>query len=90
MEQKKYLSFPQKLSYGTDDLGSNFFYMLVTSFTLIYLTDTIGLNPAIIGTLIMVSKFIYGGIPLILTILNTVCLAFMKVEEDNKKLEKAA
>ena len=60
MEQKKYLSFPQKLSYGTGDLGSNFFYMLVTSFTLIYLTDTIGLNPAIIGTLIMVSKIFDG------------------------------
>ncbi|MCR5032499.1 MAG: MFS transporter, partial [Lachnospiraceae bacterium] len=35
-------------------------------------------------------KFIYGGIPLILTILITVCLAFMKVEEDNRKLEKTA
>ena len=32
-------------------------------------------------------KFIYGGIPLILTILITLCLAFMKVDEENKKLE---
>ena len=60
MEQKRYLSFPQKLAYGTGDLGSNFFYMMVTSFTLIYLTDIIGLNPAIVGTIIMVSKFFDG------------------------------
>lgn len=32
-------------------------------------------------------KFIYGGIPLILTIFITLCLAFMKVDEENKKLE---
>lgn len=60
MEQNKYLSFSQKIAYGTGDLGSNFFYTMVSSFTLIYLTDIIGLNPAIVGTIIMVSKFFDG------------------------------
>ena len=35
-------------------------------------------------------KFIYGAFPLILTVLITVCLIFMKVEEENATLEKAA
>lgn len=59
-EQKKYLSLPKKLAYGTGDLGSNFFYMMVTSFALIYMTDAVGLDPGIVGTLIMVSKLLDG------------------------------
>ncbi len=58
--QKKYLSFPKKLAYGSGDLGSNFFYMLVSSFVMLYLTDTIGLNPGVVGTLIMSSKLLDG------------------------------
>ena len=58
--QKKYLSFPQKLAYGSGDFASNFFYMLVSSFVMIYLTDAIGMNPGIIGTLIMISKCLDG------------------------------
>lgn len=59
-QQKKYLSFPKKLAYGSGDFGSNFFYMLVSSFALIYLTDAIGMNAGIVGTLIMVSKILDG------------------------------
>ena len=33
-------------------------------------------------------KFLYGGVPMILTALLTVCLFFLKVEEDNNRLEK--
>lgn len=58
--QKKYLSFPQKLAYGAGDFASNFFYMLVSSFVMIYLTDAIGMDPGIVGTLIMVSKCLDG------------------------------
>ena len=28
---KKYLSVPKKIAYGSGDFGSNFFYMLVSS-----------------------------------------------------------
>ena len=59
-KQKKNLSLPQKLAYGSGDLGSNFFYMFVSSFAMIYMTNTIGLNAGIIGTLIMVSKLLDG------------------------------
>lgn len=58
--QKKYLSLPKKLAYGTGDFGSNFFYMMLTSFALIYMTDAVGLNPGITGTLIMASKLLDG------------------------------
>lgn len=59
-KQKKYLSLPKKLAYGSGDLGSNFFYMLISSFTLIYMTNAVGLNAGIVGTLIMVSKLLDG------------------------------
>lgn len=58
--QKKYLTLPKKLAYGSGDFGANFFYMLVSSFVMLYLTDTVGLNAGIVGTLIMVSKLLDG------------------------------
>lgn len=58
--QKKYLSFGKKLAYGTGDFGSNFFYMMLSSFVMIYMTDYVGLNVGIVGTLIMASKFLDG------------------------------
>lgn len=58
--EKKYLSLPKKIAYGSGDFGSNFFYMIVSSFALIYLTDAIGLNPGVVGTLMMVSKLLDG------------------------------
>ncbi|MBE5825085.1 MAG: MFS transporter [Butyrivibrio sp.] len=58
--EKKYLSLGKKIAYGSGDFGSNFFYMLVSSFVLIYMTNTIGMNPGIVGTLIMVSKLLDG------------------------------
>ncbi len=58
--QKKYLSMSKKLAYGSGDLGSNFFYMFVTSFALVFMTDAVGLEPGIVGTLIAVSKLLDG------------------------------
>lgn len=57
---KKYLSLSKKIAYGSGDFGSNFFYMLVSSFMMLYLTDSVGLNAGIIGTLMMVSKLLDG------------------------------
>lgn len=59
-QQKKYLSLSKKLAYGSGDFGSNFFYALVSSFSLIYMTNAIGLDPSIVGTLILVSKLLDG------------------------------
>lgn len=57
---KKYLSVPKKIAYGSGDFGSNFFYMLVSSFMMLYLTDSVGLNAGVVGTLMMVSKLLDG------------------------------
>jgi sugar (Glycoside-Pentoside-Hexuronide) transporter len=59
-DEKKYLSLPKKIAYGSGDFGSNFFYMLVSSFALIYLTNAVGLNAGIVGTMMLVSKFVDG------------------------------
>lgn len=61
VEERKYLKFYQKVAYGSGDMGSNFMYTFVVTFLLIYLTDTVGLNAGIVGTLMMISK-IFDGI----------------------------
>lgn len=60
MEEKKYLKWYNKVSYGSGDLAANCVYSVLASFILIYLTDTAGLNTGIVGTLIMLSKFLDG------------------------------
>lgn len=60
MEEKKYLKWYSKIGYGIGDVAANCSYGLVTSFVLIYLTNTVGLNAGIVGTLIMVSKLLDG------------------------------
>ena len=60
MEEKKYLKGWQKLAYGAGDFGSNFMYTFVSAFVVIYLTDTVGLNSGIIGTLMLLSKCLDG------------------------------
>lgn len=60
MTEKKYLKWYNKVGYGSGDLAANCIYGLLTSFVMIYLTDTVGLNSGIIGTLIMLSKFLDG------------------------------
>ena len=63
--EKKYLNFWQKVAYGCGDAGSNFMYTMVNSFLMLYLTNAIGLNSAVIGTLMMVSKLLDGVTDLI-------------------------
>ncbi|MCM1121253.1 MAG: MFS transporter [Eubacterium sp.] len=60
MEEKRYLKWYNKVGYGSGDLAANCIYGLLTSFVLIYLTDTVGLDAGIVGTLIMFSKFADG------------------------------
>ena len=58
--EKKYLKWYNKLGYGSGDLAANCIYALLTSFVMIYLTDTVGLKASVIGMLIMVSKCLDG------------------------------
>lgn len=60
MEQKKYLKWYNKVGYGSGDIAGNVVYALLSTFVMIFLTDTIGLNSGIVGTLIFVSKFFDG------------------------------
>ena len=61
MEEKKYLKWYNKVGYGSGDIAGNVVYALLAAFVMIYLTDTVGLNAGIVGTLIAVSK-IFDGI----------------------------
>ena len=61
MEQKKYLKWYNKIGYGSGDIAGNVVYAFLTFFIMIYLTDTIGLNSGIVGTLMAVAK-IFDGI----------------------------
>ena len=61
MTGKKYLNWFNKIGYGTGDVAGNMVYALLSSFIMIYLTDTVGLNAGIVGTLMAVSK-IFDGI----------------------------
>ena len=60
MEEKKYLKSRDKVFYGMGDFASNIFSVTIGSFVLIYLTNIVGLNSAIVGTLMLVSKVLDG------------------------------
>ena len=60
-KEKTYLKWYNKVGYGSGDVAGNVVYALLTSFVMIYLTDTIGMNAGIVGTLIAASK-IFDGI----------------------------
>ena len=61
MTEKKYLKWYNKIGYGSGDIAGNVVYAFLTFFVMIYLTDSIGLNSGIIGTLMAVAK-IFDGI----------------------------
>ncbi len=60
MDNKKYLKWYNKIGYGSGDVAGNVVYAFLSSFVMIYLTDTAGLNAGIVGTLMMVSKIFDG------------------------------
>ena len=49
-----------KVGYGSGDIAGNVVYALLSSFVMIYLTDTVGLNSAVVGTLMLASKLFDG------------------------------
>lgn len=69
MEEKKYLNLGNKIAYGFGNGGMMFIYTIINSFILIFITDAVGLNPGIVGTLMLVAKIadgisdiLFGGI----------------------------
>ncbi len=60
MKEKTYLKWYNKIGYGSGDVAGNVVYAFLSSFVMIYLTDTIGLASGIVGTLIAISKLFDG------------------------------
>ena len=60
MEEKRYLKWYNKIGYGSGDIAGNVVYSFLSSFVMIYLTNTVGLNAGIVGTLMAISKLFDG------------------------------
>lgn len=60
MQERTYLKWYNKVGYGSGDIAGNVVYAFLSSFVMIYLTNTVGLNPGIVGTLIAASKVFDG------------------------------
>ena len=60
MEERTYLKWYNKVGYGSGDIAGNVVYAFLSSFVMIYLTNTIGLSAGIVGTLIAFSKLFDG------------------------------
>lgn len=58
VEEKKYLKWYNKIGYGSGDIAGDAVYALLSSFVMIYLTDTVGLNSGVVGILIAISKLL--------------------------------
>ena len=50
MEEKKYLKWYNKIGYGSGDVAGNVVYAFLTSFMMVYLTDSVGLAAGVVGT----------------------------------------
>ena len=57
---EKRLSLFQKIGYGMGDFGSNYCWTFVGGFIMIYCTNTLRVSAAVVGFLMMISKFLDG------------------------------
>ena len=60
MTEKKYLNWFNKIGYGAGDIAGNVVFTFLSTFMMFYLTDTVGMNVGIVGTLMAVSKLFDG------------------------------
>lgn len=54
------LKFIQKIGYGIGDFGSNYSWTFVASFVMLYFTNAVGLDAAVIGTIMLISRILDG------------------------------
>ena len=54
--EKRYLKWYNKIGYGSGDIAGNVVYAFLSSFDMIYLTNTVGLETGIVGKIIAVNK----------------------------------
>ncbi len=60
MREKTYLKWYNKVGYGSGDVAGNVVYAFLSSFVMIYLTNTVGLSAGAVGILIALSKLFDG------------------------------
>ncbi len=60
MTEKKYLKWYNKVGYGSGDIAGNVVYAFLSSFVMIFLTNTVGMSAGIVGSLIAASKLFDG------------------------------
>ena len=79
-ETERKLPLISKVGYTVGAVGNTFCYMLVAAFTLLYCTNVIGLNAAVIGTILLVSRLLDG--------VSDVIMGWI-IDRTNSKLGKA-
>ena len=60
MNEKKYLNWFNKIGYGSGDVAGNVGYAFLSTFMMFYLTDTVGMDVGVVGTLMALSKLFDG------------------------------
>lgn len=60
MIDKRYLKWYNKIGYGSGDIAGNVVYAFLSTFMTFYLTDTVGMDIGIVGTLMALSKLFDG------------------------------
>lgn len=58
MVEKRNLTWKNKIGYGSGDVAGNTVYAFLSTFLMIYMTDTVGMNVGIVGTLIALSRLL--------------------------------
>ena len=58
--EKRYLKWYNKVGYGSGDVAGNVVYAFLSTFMMFYLTETIGMNVGVVGTLMAFSKLFDG------------------------------
>ena len=61
MMEKRCLKWYNKIGYGSGDVAGNVVYAFLSTFMMFYLTETVGMNVGVVGTLMALSK-LFGGI----------------------------
>ena len=60
MMEKRYLKWYNKIGYGSGDIAGNVVYAFLSTFMTFYLTESVGMNIGIVGTLMALSKLFDG------------------------------
>lgn len=58
MVDKRYLNWKNKIGYGAGDISGNVVYAFLSTFLMFYLTDTVGMNVGVVGTLMAASRLL--------------------------------